>query len=84
MEAIGDPEDTKAVQSRPLGFFFLKPEIIPHNAYGTHRFDASGKRIEEFQDSAFNVRAVLEAQCLSYRMRVAAMVASATKTGLPK
>jgi len=84
MEAIGDPASEQAVSERPLGFYFLKPEIIPHNAYGTHRFAASGERIEEFEDIAFNVRAVLEAQCLSYRSRVAPMVASATKTGLPR
>lgn len=84
MEAIGDPASQDSVQTRPLGFYFLKPEIIPHNAYGTHRFDAEGVRIDEFEDATFNVRAVLEAQCLSYRSRVAPMVASATKTGLPK
>ncbi len=51
METIGDPASEDAVQTRPLGFYFLKPEIIPHNAYGTHRFDASGQRIEEFEVS---------------------------------
>lgn len=49
MEAIGDPASEQAVSERPLGFYFLKPEIIPHNAYGTHRFAASGERIEEFE-----------------------------------
>ena len=49
MERLGDPASEDAVHTRPLGFYFLKPEIIPHNAYGTHRFDASGQRIEEFE-----------------------------------
>lgn len=49
MESIGDPSSEDDVHNRPLGFYFLKPEIIPHNAYGTHRFDASGVRMGEFE-----------------------------------
>lgn len=49
VESIGAPTVEQAA-SRDIGFYFLKPEIIPHRAYGVHRF-SKGKSLKEFDVS---------------------------------
>ncbi|KAK4046848.1 hypothetical protein OIO90_006424 [Microbotryomycetes sp. JL221] len=76
VDKIGEPFDETAAKERPIGFYFLKPEIIPHNGFGVHRFDGVGNK-----DPVMNARAVLESQFLSFRMRVGAML---IEDGLPQ
>ncbi|ORY76517.1 hypothetical protein BCR35DRAFT_305745 [Leucosporidium creatinivorum] len=81
VDNIGYPTLEQA-PTRPIGFYFLKHEIIPHNGYGIHHFEgADGHAVEEFSDPTFNARAVLESQFLSFRLRVSGMLSSST--GLP-
>ncbi|KAL8278261.1 hypothetical protein RQP46_009293 [Phenoliferia psychrophenolica] len=78
VEEFPSPKPPSEVSQRELGFWFLKPEIIPHNGYGTHRFNASAGVLTEFKDPLFNCRAILESQFLSFRVRSSKML---TATG---
>lgn len=51
MDRIGYPGLEEAQNGeRAIGFYFLKHEIIPHNAHGIHHFEGKeGKPVEEFQ-----------------------------------
>ncbi|KAM0786269.1 hypothetical protein ACM66B_007066 [Microbotryomycetes sp. NB124-2] len=80
VDKAGEPDDVEA-KTRPIGFYFLKPEIIPHHGYGVHRFEGDGRAVKEFKDPLLNARAVLESQFLSFRMRVGAML---VEDGLPQ
>lgn len=52
VDRIGYPSHEQA-PTRPIGFYFLKHEIIPHNAHGIHHFEGEeGKAVEEFEVSS--------------------------------
>lgn len=51
VERLGHPKDQAAAEGRPIGFYFLKPEIIPHNGYGIHRFAGDNSKVAEFEVS---------------------------------
>lgn len=53
------------------GFYYWMQEIIPF-AKGIYRFE-NGKRVDEFSDPALNVRAIVESQFLSMRIRLQRM-----------
>lgn len=48
VERVGEPDEDEA-KTRPIGFYFLKPEIIPHNGHGVHRFLPDGHAVQEFE-----------------------------------
>lgn len=50
VEDAGQPRG-ESIAQRPFGFYFLKPEIIPRNVYGVHRFTPEGEVIKEFEVS---------------------------------
>lgn len=54
-----------------LGFYYYMQEIIPF-AKGIYRFD-HGQPVSEFSDPALNVRAIVESQFLSMRIRLQRM-----------
>ncbi|CAG8547698.1 11531_t:CDS:2 [Funneliformis mosseae] len=59
---------TKPMKSK-IGFYFLLQEIIPF-AKGIFRFD-NNKLVEEFEDNPnYNVRAIIESQFLSMKLRI--------------
>ncbi|KAM0747657.1 actin-like ATPase domain-containing protein [Meredithblackwellia eburnea MCA 4105] len=68
------PKDEEDAREREVGFWWLKPEIVPHNGFGIHKFDKDGNRIEEFKDPKFNPLAILESQFLSFRLRAKEML----------
>ncbi|KAG9306450.1 hypothetical protein G9A89_003560 [Geosiphon pyriformis] len=52
---------------RKIGFYFLVQEIIPF-AKGIHRF-VDRNPVPEFEDSSYNIRAILESVFLSMKIR---------------
>lgn len=52
-----------------LGFYYLVPEITPtvNEAPLIHRFDENGSPIEQFEDKATEVRALVEGHFLALR-----------------
>lgn len=66
----------EALQTAPLplqhgtGFFWLRPEIIPWNARGIHRFNEHGEPIEAFEDASYHVPAIVQSQCLAFKTRI--------------
>lgn len=64
-----------AMQASPTpkngtGFFWLRPEIIPWNAHGLHRFNEHGDSIADFVDVRYNVPAMVQSQFLAFRTRI--------------
>ncbi|CAB4384529.1 unnamed protein product [Rhizophagus irregularis] len=58
---------SKPIKSQ-IGFYFLFQEIVPF-AKGIYKFD-SNKLVKEFVDENYNVRAVIESQFLSMKLRI--------------
>lgn len=60
------------------GFWWLKPEIIPADASGVHKYvttsQGTTEKVDEFQDKSSNAVAILESQMLSYRSRSSAIM----------
>jgi xylulokinase len=60
------------------GFWWLKPEIIPANASGVHKYSTTSQRhtadVAEYQNPSLNAVAILESQMLSYRSRANAIL----------
>lgn len=57
-----------------VGFYWLRPEIIPYDARGVHRFVRSGDewtRVADFADSRTNAVAILVSQFMAIRVRIA-------------
>ncbi|XP_064644272.1 xylulose kinase-like [Lineus longissimus] len=50
-----------------IGFYYDVEEIIPSNAKGVHRFDATGKKVGSFSN-ATEIRALIEGQFLAKRL----------------
>ncbi|KAL0095031.1 hypothetical protein J3Q64DRAFT_1091378 [Phycomyces blakesleeanus] len=61
----------KARNTDAFGFYYWMQEIIPF-AKGIYRFE-NGKQVQEFSDPSINVRAILESQFLSMRIRLGRM-----------
>ncbi|KAI9012525.1 hypothetical protein CLU79DRAFT_770308 [Phycomyces nitens] len=61
----------KARDTSTFGFYYWMQEIIPF-AKGIYRFE-NGKQVQEFSDPSLNVRAILESQFLSMRIRLGRM-----------
>lgn len=60
-----------APEPRGTGFYWLRPEILPWDARGVHRFDEGGKRIDEFADATLNVPAMVQSQAMAFKTRIA-------------
>ncbi|RIA98017.1 putative carbohydrate kinase [Glomus cerebriforme] len=60
-------DTSKPIKSK-IGFYFLLQEIIPF-AKGIFRFD-NNKLVKEFDDPNHNVRAIIESQFLSMKLRI--------------
>lgn len=58
---------SKPIKSQ-IGFYFLFQEIVPF-AKGIYKFD-SNKLVKEFVDENYNVRAIIESQFLSMKLRI--------------
>lgn len=54
-----------------IGYYYWMQEIIPF-AKGIYRFE-NGQAVEEFEDSAINVKAIVESQFMSMRIRLQRM-----------
>lgn len=61
----------EAMNEGKFGFYYWMQEIIPF-AKGTYRFE-DGKAVEEFKDEAVNVRAIVESQFMSMKIRLQRM-----------
>lgn len=64
-----------------VGFYWIRPEILPWDARGVHRFECRGTQWERVKDFALprhNARAIVQSQFLDFRMRIA-RVLGATK-----
>ena len=63
-----------------VGFYWLRPEILPWDARGVHRFARSGthwERVNDFAEQRHNARALVQSQFLDFRMRIARVLAGA-------
>lgn len=61
------------------GFYWLKPDIIPANALGIHKYSREtsvtiAEKVLDFKDRSTNAIAILESQMISYRSRVSAIL----------
>lgn len=61
----------EAMESNKFGFYYWMQEIIPF-AKGIYRFE-NGKSVEEFEDKSVNVKAIVESQFMSMRIRLQRM-----------
>ncbi|WFD34899.1 xylulokinase [Malassezia cuniculi] len=56
------------------GFYWLRPEIIPYDARGVHRFVRDNgddwTRVESFDDPLANAAAIVMSQCMAIRVRI--------------
>lgn len=62
----------KDLDGKMMGFYYYMQEIIPF-AKGIYRFDKDGQPVSEFDDPSLNVRAIVESQFLSMRIRLQRM-----------
>ncbi|PWY99057.1 putative XKS1-xylulokinase [Testicularia cyperi] len=61
-----------------VGFYWLRPEIIPAGASGLHRYtesDGQWNKVDDFSTPGMNAAAILETQFLNYRYRSSSIVA---------
>ncbi|TKY87331.1 hypothetical protein EX895_004008 [Sporisorium graminicola] len=66
-----------------IGFYWLRPEIIPSGASGVHRYAkqtgaAAGsewQKVSDFGEKGMNAGAILETQFLNYRYRSSSIIA---------
>lgn len=59
-----------AAPGAAAGFYWLRPEIIPWDARGVHRFDSTGTQIEAFPEDMLNAAAIVQSHCLAFRSRI--------------
>ncbi|KAJ1028467.1 hypothetical protein NDA16_001633 [Ustilago loliicola] len=68
-----------------VGFYWLRPEIIPSGASGIHRYTSNTSewtKVDDFEDEGMNAAAILETQFLNYRYRSSSIV-SGTSSSAP-
>ncbi|SPC67183.1 probable XKS1 - xylulokinase [Ustilago sp. UG-2017b] len=71
-----------------VGFYWLRPEIIPSGASGIHRYTSSPpsssewNKAKDFEMAGMNTAAILETQLLNYRYRSSSIV-SGTSSSAP-
>ncbi|CDW98364.1 hypothetical protein [Sporisorium scitamineum] len=70
-----------------IGFYWLRPEIIPSGASGVHRYTkqrAAGdwQKVNDFSDRGMNAGAILETQFLNYRYRSSSIVAGPSSSAV--
>ena len=70
-------KDKEAMFDGKIGFYYWKQEIIPF-AKRIYRFQ-DGQAVEEFQDKTVNVKAIVESQFMSMKMRLGRMNSSGVK-----
>ncbi|KAJ9478000.1 Xylulose kinase [Pseudozyma hubeiensis] len=63
-----------------IGFYWLRPEIIPSGASGIHRHtkqaaDGEWQKVQDFSEQGMNASSILETQMLNYRYRSSSIVA---------
>lgn len=63
--------EKEAILDDRLGFYYWMQEIIPF-AKGIYRFEKN-KAVEEFQDKSVNVKAIVESQFMSMKIRLRRM-----------
>ncbi|WFD00182.1 xylulokinase [Malassezia yamatoensis] len=64
-----------------VGFYWLRPEILPWEARGVHRYECRDKKweqVQEFESARYNARAIVQSQFMDFRGRIA-QVLSATQ-----
>lgn len=65
-----------------VGFYWLRPEIIPAGASGVHRYQSASsagwEKVEHFQEAGMNASAILETQFLNYRYRSSSITNSSS------
>lgn len=66
--------------SHGTGFYWRRPEIIPWNASGVHRFAPDGQRLEEFAEPTYNAAAMVQSQAMSFKTRIGHVL---TKANVP-
>lgn len=68
-----------------VGFYWLRPEIIPAGASGLHRYARSSgtnkwQKTTDYADKGMNAAAILETQFLNYRYRSSAIVSGSSSS----
>ncbi len=67
-----------------VGFYWLRPEIIPSGASGVHRYIAGNadewSKVDNFAKEGMNASTILETQFLNYRYRSSSIVAGPTSS----
>jgi xylulokinase len=69
--------NNEAMNEGNIGFYYWMQEIIPF-AKGIYRFE-DGQAVQEFKDEAINVKAILESQFMSMKIRLQRMGGDSTK-----
>jgi xylulokinase len=71
------PKNAKDLPTQ-IGFWWLKPDIIPSNASGTFKYvcprNSTPKSVPEFESPSTNAIAILESQMLNYQSRVSSIL----------
>ena len=70
-------KDKEAMFDGKIGFYYRMQEIIPF-AKGIYRFQ-DGQAVGEFQDKTVNVKAIVESQFMSMKIRLGRMSSSGVK-----
>ncbi|SPO23451.1 probable XKS1 - xylulokinase [Ustilago trichophora] len=85
----GDVEEFKLKQEgeKRVGFYWLRPEIIPSGASGVHRYTTANKgewdKVDAFKDKGMNASAILETQFLNYRYRSSSIISGPSPSSTP-
>jgi xylulokinase len=64
---------SKDDQVRKIGFYWLKPDIIPSNAEGVYKYE-DGQPVDDYASADENAIALLNSQLLNYRSRSSAIL----------
>lgn len=75
-------------EEKRVGFYWLRPEIIPSGASGVHRYTKAARssdwnKVESFEKEGMNAAAILETQFLNYRYRSSSIVSGTSVNSSP-
>ena len=78
--------DHAGEREQRVGFYWLRPEIIPSGASGIHRYtshsgDKEGwNKVTDFSEPGMNASSILESQFLNYRYRSSSIVSGTSSS----
>jgi xylulokinase len=75
----------ESTSHKRVGFYWLRPEIIPAGASGVHRYTTASSqsdwnKVDDFDEAGMNASAILETQFLNYRYRSSSIVAGTSSS----